>query len=512
MILNLVRLVCILLAASAARAGVTFTVTFDPRVRAELATGRLVVMLVKEGAKIPRSSQPLDGPFWTDPQPMYGIDVKELKPNTAVMIDSTATSFPCSIDQLPEGQYRAQARLDVSRGNSNWKRDAGNLYSEVVAFTVGAEPSTVAIVLNKKTTGEKTPGRKGVELFTLESKLLSEFHGRPITLRAAVAFPVSYNPARSYAAVYEVPGYGGDHLVGFQRDRSSVIPGSADEVLAQATFWVNVDPESPNGHTLFADSANNGPWAKALTTELIPAIEARYRLVAKPEARLLRGHSSGGWSTLWLALNYPEVFGATWSSSPDPVDFRKFQVVDLYGQPNFYYDASGKEGDPAAELSSYSVKSGTKMTIRQENLMEEVIGPGNSSAQQWDSWFAVFGPRDEAGRPAALFDAVTGKIDPAIAEQYRAYDIGHLLRTSPDKYLPVFRERVRLIVGGEDNFSLDEAVTLLAADLEKLGGLPGPGYVKIVPGTDHGTVMTSDAGRRIPREMVEHLKGAGLVK
>ena len=30
---------------------------------------------------------------------------------------------------------------------------------------------------------------------------------------------------------------------------------------------------------------------------------------------------------LWLATEYPHIFGAAWASSPDPVDFRRFQLV-----------------------------------------------------------------------------------------------------------------------------------------------------------------------------------------
>ncbi len=36
------------------------------------------------------------------------------------------------------------------------------------------------------------------------------------------------------------------------------------------------------------------------------------------------GHSSGGWSSLWLQIEHPEVFGGVWSLAPDPVDFRDF--------------------------------------------------------------------------------------------------------------------------------------------------------------------------------------------
>ena len=53
----------------------------------------------------------------------------------------------------------------------------------------------------------------------------------------------------------------------------------------------------PWGITEFADSANDGPWGRALTREFIPYLESKFRMDAVPSGRFLTGHSSGGWST-----------------------------------------------------------------------------------------------------------------------------------------------------------------------------------------------------------------------
>src|SRR5262249_35921870 len=157
---------------------------------------------------------------------------------------------------------------------------------------------------------------------------------------------------------------------------------------------------------------------------------------------------------LWLALNYPETFGATWSTSPDPVDFHKFQLPDIYGEPNMY--GKVREAGPAAAgvtlaaidpYPSYRVAGAPKMTIAQENLMQEDLAPDNTSGTQWDSWQAVFGPRNSRGNPAALYDSKVGFIDKSVAEQYRKYDIAGLLRRQPERFLPIFRDNVRVVVG-----------------------------------------------------------------
>jgi S-formylglutathione hydrolase FrmB len=504
-------LVASMLLAAPALAGPIFKVSFDAATRAEPATGRLVVYLVDERSGI--RGEPA-GEHWDNPQPMYGVDVKGVAPGAAATVDDAATSFPAVLSRLPQGKYRVQAVLDVHQDDSAWRREPGNLYSEPTTVELGATdgPTEIPIALTKVVGPRPLPTIPGVEWFEVRSKLLSEFHGRDIMLRAGVSLPSGFDPKadRKYAAVYEVPGFGGDHtdVRGVASQRRVAMAGSAQAVLARNTFWIVLDPESGNGHTLFADSANNGPCGRALTTELIPALEAKYPLVPEAKARLLRGHSSGGWSTLWLALTYPETFGATWSTSPDPVDFHRFQLPDIYDDANMY----ARDGK---DLPSYRGDGKERMTIRQENLMEEVLGPDNTSGQQWDSWMAVWGPRNSAGHPAALYDPVTGAIDRAVAERYRAYDITERLRAEPGKYGLVLLQRCRVVVGDKDSFYLNEAVARLKSEAEKLSFLQFPegahGCIKILPGFDHGSIFGSPELNAIPQEMVDHLTGQGLI-
>jgi len=215
------------------------------------------------------------------------------------------------------------------------------------------------------------------------------------------------------------------------------------------------------------------------------------------------------------------VFGATWSISPDPVDFRKFQTVDIYGDTNFYV-ANGDAATDRASFREFDRKTGTTrevMTIRREARQEDVLGPNNASGQQWDSWFAVFGPRDKGGYPAALFDPATGKIDHGVAEKYRAFDIASLVRADPSRYLPLLQKNVHLVVGDTDSFYLNEAVALLEADVSRLqaatrspADAPNQsGYIKIVPKYDHGTILGSAEVRAFPTEMLEFLRVGAAV-
>src|SRR5205807_5638704 len=132
---------------------------------------------------------------------------------------------------------------------------------------------------------------------------------------AGVVLPTSFaeNPPKRYAVIYEIPGFGGNHFMAhYAADRG------ATDVAGMEMLYVVLDPSCRLGHHVFADSENNGPCGKALVEELIPYIEKQYRAVGVAAARFVTGHSSGGWSSLWLQVAYPDFFGAVWSTSPDP--------------------------------------------------------------------------------------------------------------------------------------------------------------------------------------------------
>lgn len=469
---------------AAATADVTVTVTRADEGTTPLS-GRLVIYFA-DPAEV--RGDPSGGPFFSSPQPMLGADVNALAPNDAVTVEEqTATRFP--LEGIPAGTYRVQAVLDTKRLNSRWEREPGNLYSAVGQATVlDNGHTTIALNLTSTTTAEQPEPREGVEFVEIQSKLLSEFRGTPVTLRAGVAFPANYDPSRKYPAVYTVPGFGGDHTSARPQTRSP---------LAQHAFRITLDPEGPNGHHLFADSANNGPVGQALVTELIPALEQQFNLVQDPDARVLRGHSSGGWSVVWLATRYPDTFGLALSSAPDPVAFDHFQTIDIYTHPNAYTHPDHVTQQPQP-VPSYRRNGEVRMTVREENLMEEVIGPRNTSAQQWDSWFAVFGPtatHNSTDHPAELWHPTNGDIDNTLAQHYAAYDIYKLAQANP-AVRDTLRSRVRIVCGDADSFYLERAVKQLASLYENnhsdaLGG------IDVVPNADHGSVLRTPPARNL---------------
>ncbi len=474
--------------------------------------GRVVVFLIAPTAKIRPRADPIDGFFEENPQPIFGIDTAnlsagvELTPDTEGFLGEPGGHQVArgKLKDLPPGEYRLQAAWIASFGDvGSWEGTAGNLFSEPVKAQLAPGKQITLTLVNTTADRAFPKDAVGAEEFAIRSDLLSKFYGRDITIRAGVRFPRNFRPGRKYPVVYEVPGFGGDHASAARPSRN---PQARE--LEENAFHIVLDPSSPTGHSLFLDSDNNGPRGKALTEELIPALEAKFPLVTTKQGRLLRGHSSGGWSTLWLATEYPEVFGACWSSSPDPVDFRQFELVDIYARDNHYTE------NGAETASARMGGNEPTMSVRQENTMEDVLSPGLTSAQQWTSWQACWGRRAEDGGIRPLYDVVTGKLDKDEAESYRRFDITDRLRKDPKRFVPLFRNNVRLIVGTRDDYYLEKAVELLAADLEKLdpkGEIPGGGYIKFVPMTTHSTVFGSAEIRGIPKEMTDYLAKAGLM-
>ena len=155
--------------------------------------------------------------------------------------------------------------------------------------------------------------------------------------------------------------------------------------------YLQLDGDGPYGDPYQVNSDNNGPYGDAITQELIPHIEKKFRVIPQPYARVLDGESTGGWVSLALKVFYPDFFNAVWSSCPDGVDFRGFQLIDIYKDKNAYVDELG-----VARPSKRDINGNVEFTIRHECQMENVMGQGDSwtmSGQQWGAWNAAYGPR-----------------------------------------------------------------------------------------------------------------------
>jgi len=252
---------------------------------------------------------------------------------------------------------------------------------------------------------------------------------------------------------------------------------------------VVLDPSCRLGHHVFADSANNGPVGEALTTELIPALNKRFRTIPKASARFLTGHSSGGWSSLWLQVTYPEVFGGTWSTAPDPVDFRDFQRINLYRSgENMYVDGRGQRR-PLARVNGQ-----VRLWYKGFADMEWVLGHGG----QLHSFEAVFSPRNSDGKPRLLWDRKTGRVDLQTARTWEKYDIRLVLERNWKTLGPRLKGKLHVFMGDVDTFYLEGATIRLKKSLADLGS---DAVVEIHKDRDHFNLMRGGLRQRIRKEM-----------
>ena len=433
-----------------------------------------------------------DRPFsqgWFSPEPFFAEDVKDWKADVPHAF-RPSVGFGQPWDRLPAGTYYVQAIFDRDLGGRDALTSPGNLYSKAATVTIDpAKPTKISLRLDRTVSAKTFGETPSIKLFEMDSKLLSDFHGKPIKMRAGVILPKSFaeSPERKNPVVYEIPGFGGDVHYAFTVAARKFPP---TDLAGTEAVYVVLDPSCRLGHHVFADSANNGPVGQALVEEFIPALEAKYRGNGK---RLVLGHSSGGWSSLWLQITYPDVFAGVWSTAPDPVDFRDFQRIDLYRPGvNMFRDAKG-EKRPIARQSGK-----VKLLYKDFSDMDDVLGRGG----QLLSFEAVFSPRGPDKQPWKLWNRVTGAVDPVTAEAWKKYDIRLKLEREWPTLGPKLAGKVHVYMGGDDTFYLEGATRLLGDSLKKLGS---DAVVEIFPGRNHGNLIDADLRQRMHREMAATL-------
>ena len=428
-------------------------------------TGKVFLYLSKD------NHQSINGAVGIEPFPCFAVDVKNIQPGQQVVFDDKAVSYPAVLSDLERNEYYIQAVWDRNLGGRAISGSPGNIYSKPVRIQLTKDLKKVFSIQCTEIIPEKSfKDTKFLKELKVPSPLLSTFHHNNYSLAAAVLLPKTYydQPGRRYPVIFHVFGYGGDYHF---RSGDTTARGALDSIEA---IIVYLDGNCPLGHSVYANSDNNGPWGDALVKEFIPELEKQYRCDG---ARLLRGHSSGGWTVLWLQTHYPATFTACWSSSPDPVDFRDFQKIDLYAGDNMFYTKDSSLRLVATVAGAIPWAS-QKLAYQMENVV--------SRGEQMHSFDAVFSAKGADGNPEKICDPVTGVVNKKVFEHWKNYDISLYLRTNWDKLQKDLYGKIRVSVGEQDNFLLNSAVHRLDNEMKKLN----TGFVfEYYPG-DHFTVST----------------------
>lgn len=475
------------LSGTARADGITGTVRVE--LPAELANqpirGRLFFFCTQRGGT------PQNAPDWFRPEPFFARDVEAFQPGSAEVLDDTADSFPKPLSQLKPGRYHVQALLDHDIYSPVPAQGANNLYSDVATLEVGEANWTIDLKLAHKVPAAPIPERAWIRPLFYRSELLSRHFGRDVEDRAVVILPKSYaeQPQRRYPVLFEISGFGGT-LPAMAHGFAQQAPGANGDNVE--FIRVLLTGECKWGHHVYADSPVNGPRGRVLTEELIPKLDREFRTVAAPQARFVTGHSSGGWSSLWLQVNYPDVFGGVWSSSPDPVDFRDYQATNLYADPpnSLYFNDQGHK-KPIARAGTMPI-----LWYPDFGRMDDCLGRGG----QLRSFEAVFSPINDRGEPLRMWDRETGRIQPAVVEAWKKYDINLVVRQRWPEIGSKLTGKIHMIMGEIDTFYLEGATRLLKATFQDLGS---DAEVTLVPGADHGSVITPAVMARFRQQMSE---------
>ncbi|MEW6211332.1 MAG: alpha/beta hydrolase-fold protein [Acidobacteriota bacterium] len=468
-----------------------FEVTVAQSVSPESKNGRLFLLFGKRLSPEPRMTT---GNTSLEADPFFARDVTDFTHGKTAIIDDKAVGFPVeSLSRLASGEYYIQALFDT---NADLKsiNSPGNLYSAPQPLALDpARSGAIKIELTQKIPPEELPpDTQHIKYIKIKSELLSRFHNRPIYLRAGVILPRDYatDAAKRFPLRVHIGGYGSRFL----NVRARMLDGAGfrrawEDKTAPSMILLHLDGDGPFGDCYQINSENNGPYGDAITGELIPYVEKQFRAIGEPWARVVDGGSTGGWVSLALQIFYPDFFNGAWSYCPDGVDFRAFQLINIYQDRNAYINRYGFERPSARDANG-----DVRFTIRHECRMENALGAGDSwamSGEQWGAWNAAYGPRGEDRRPRPLWNPVTGEIDRAVTEHWKKYDLRLILQQNWNTLGPRLRGKINIWIGEADDYFLNNAVHLLDAFLSKATP-PYEGRIVYGPGKGHCWLSISE--------------------
>lgn len=503
---------------AAAPAGpLRFAISVAPSARGEATTGRVYVAISRDASRSPIEQT---GPTGV---PLFGKNIENLEPGKAAIIDADVFGHPLqSLKDLPPGEYVVQAFVNVytrfprADGHTvwlhmdqwegqHWKRSPGNLYSDPVKMTLDpASSGMVKLVADKAIPPVQVPpDTDSVKRFRIKSEILSKWWGQPIGLGATVLLPKDYeqHPDVRYPVNYIQGHFSLGAPGGFGRGQDFDRYWLADDTPRM--IYVTLQHPSPYYDDSYGvNSANNGPYGDAIMQELVPEVERRFRIIREPWARQLSGGSTGGWIALAHQVLYPDVYGGTWPSCPDSVDFRAHQIVNIYDDDNAYWL---DRGWMKVERPNQRRPDGTIVSMmKDENWYELVVGDKSRSGGQWDIWEATYGPVGPDGYPVRLWDKRTGKINKDVTAYWRErYDLRHILERDWATLGPKLANKIHIYMGEDDSYYLDDAAHLMDEFLQKATNPAFAGEVVFQPGAPH---CWGPRGPELMQKMVAHIE------
>ena len=479
----------------------------------DLVNGRVLLIVAPAWTTKEPRTLVTDG---DDTAQVYGRDVMGWGPSDGMTFDADVDGYPVrSLEALPAGDYRVQVvfnryelfqrsdgrtlSLPPEKGEGQqWQLKPGNFVSPPRSVHL-APGERVDLTLDRVLPPvPERPDTAYVKHVKLRSEKLSRFWGRTVELGAIVLLPEGFQTHKdAHYPLMIAHGHFTPELWGWREtppDSSLKDPDTEalkrdcpdghtpgceragyPKLVQQLSYafykrWtgpdfprvllVQLEHANPFYDDSYAvNSANLGPYGDAITEELVPYIEEKFRGLG-PWARGLYGGSTGGWEALAAQVFYPDAYNGVVANCPDPVDFHHYVSVNLYGARNAYFTEGPFRKTPRP--SSRAPLGYTTSTMEQDNLHELALGTHSRSGGQYDIWEAVYSPVGPDGYPRRVYDKHTGAIDPeTVRYWYEHYDLTHILARDWAKLGPKLQGKLRINVGHMDTYFLDGAVMRL---------------------------------------------------
>lgn len=486
-----------------------FLVSFPAEVSSQAQDGRIILLLATNEKTEPR----FQFNAGVNTQLGFGLDIDKMNPGQDIPVGDGAFGFPIRrVSQIPPGEYFVQAvlnrydtfhlksgktvKLPPDRGEGqHWNIKPGNFFSRPFRVKIEAgRQEPIRVVMDQVIPAVKEPvDTKYVKHIRIQSKLLTEFWGKPTYLGAHILVPEGFESHPN--ARYPLMIYHGHFPADFGGFRTEPPPADMDtsdyserfriygyqKIEAQEAYnfyqqWISknfprflvVEIQHANPYyddSYAVNSQNLGPYGDAIMYELVPEIEKQFRGIGQGWARFTYGGSTGGWEALAVQMFYPDELNGCFAACPDPIDYRSMCLVNIYQDKNaFWYDSEFKKM-PRPALRNYLGQ--IFATMEENNHYELVLGDKTRSGEQWDIWEAVASPQGEDGYPKRLFNKETGEIDRSVANYWKEnYDLRYILERDWKTLGPKLQGKIHIYCGDMDNYYLNNAVYQMEAFLK----------------------------------------------
>ena len=257
----------------------------------------------------------------------------------AVKVTVSGDFLPTQVIDTPFGKFEGPGVAELKEGKDGiWEYTTDfKVAPEMYTYTFNVDGNTVIdnnnMWVNRDvsslTSAFIVPGERA-DLYTIQdvphgtvSKVWYESATAGFDRRLSVYTPAGYNPTakKRYPVLYVLHGIGGDEDAWIAQGRAAQIldnliaQGKAKPMIVVFTNG-NISQEAAPGEnstgytrpTMQLPQTMEGTFETAFP-EIVKFIDSNYKTIAKKQSRAICGLSMGGFHTLYISLNYPDMFG-----------------------------------------------------------------------------------------------------------------------------------------------------------------------------------------------------------